>query len=128
MGRPAGWMTQLTGRGPMRSPGAPSHRREVERGFWREIAKGLLAEEAAEVVGASQAVGAQWFRHGGGMSPFDLKAFSGRYLTFAEREEIAGKLPEAARKRQQALFARYDPRVSADAFGGLLNLFGNPAD
>ena len=89
MGRPAGWMTQLTGRGPMRSPGAPSHRREVERGFWREIAKGLLAEEAAEVVGASQAVGAQWFRHGGGMSPFDLKAFSGRYLTFAEREEIA---------------------------------------
>ncbi|HPE05394.1 MAG TPA: hypothetical protein P5537_13215 [Thauera sp.] len=46
----------------------------------------------------------------------------------AEREEIAGKLPEAARKRQQALFARYDPRVSADAFGGLLNLFGNPAD
>ncbi len=88
MGRPAGWMTQLTGRGPMRSPGAPSHRREVERGFWREIAKGLLAEEAAEVVGASQAVGARWFRHGGGMSPFDLKAFSGRYLTFAEREEI----------------------------------------
>ena len=46
----------------------------------------------------------------------------------AEREEIAGKLREAARKRQQALFARYDPRVSADAFGGLLNLFGNPAD
>ena len=46
----------------------------------------------------------------------------------AEREEIAGELPEAARKRQQALFARYDPRVSADAFGGLLNLFGNPAD
>ncbi len=45
-----------------------------------------------------------------------------------EREEIAGELPEAARKRQQALFARYDPRVSADAFGGLLNLFGNPAD
>ena len=89
MGRPAGWMTQLTGRGPMSSPAAPSHRREVERGFWREIAKGLLAEEAAEVVGASQAVGARWFRHGGGMSPFDLKAFSGRYLTFAEREEIA---------------------------------------
>jgi hypothetical protein len=46
----------------------------------------------------------------------------------AEREEIAGELPEAARERQQALFARYDPRVSADAFGGLLNLFGNPAD
>jgi transposase, IS30 family len=89
MGRPAGWMTELTGRGPMRSPGAPSHRREVEREFWREIAKGLLPEEAAAVVGASQAVGSRWFRHGGGMSPFDLQSFSGRYLSFAEREEIA---------------------------------------
>ncbi len=69
--------------------GAPSHRREVERLFWREIAKGLLPEEAAHAVGASQAVGSRWFRHGGGMSPFDLKAFSGRYLTFQEREEIA---------------------------------------
>ncbi|GAA2587793.1 IS30 family transposase [Microbacterium binotii] len=82
-------MTALTGRAPMRSPGSPSHRREVERLFWREIAKGLLPEEAAHAVGASQAVGARWFRHGGGMSPFDLKAFSGRYLTFQEREEIA---------------------------------------
>ena len=89
MGRPAGWMQELTGRGPMRSPGAPSHRREVEREFWREIAKGLLPEEAAAVVGASQAVGSRWFRHGGGMSPFDLHGFSGRYLSFAEREEIA---------------------------------------
>ena len=47
MGRPAGWMTALTGRSPMKSPGAPSHRREVEREFWRQLAKGLLAEEAA---------------------------------------------------------------------------------
>ncbi|MGZ8737611.1 MAG: hypothetical protein ACXWW7_10645, partial [Nocardioides sp.] len=50
-------------------------RREVER----EIAKGLLPEEAANVVGASQAVGGRWFRHGGGMSPLDTTAFSGRY-------------------------------------------------
>jgi IS30 family transposase len=74
---------------PMHSPGAPSHRREVEREFWREIAKGLLPEEAAIAVGASQAVGSRWFRHGGGMSPFDLQAFTGRYLSFQEREEIA---------------------------------------
>ena len=31
MGRPAEWMRKLTGRGAMRSPGAPSHRRETER-------------------------------------------------------------------------------------------------
>ena len=31
MGRPAGWMHKFTGRAAMRSPGAPSLRREVER-------------------------------------------------------------------------------------------------
>lgn len=56
MGRPAGWMTELTGRAPMKSPGKPSLRRDVERLFWREIAKGLSSEEAALAVGASQAV------------------------------------------------------------------------
>ena len=40
MGRPAGWMTALTGRLAMKSPGKPSRRREVERWFWTEIAKG----------------------------------------------------------------------------------------
>jgi IS30 family transposase len=89
MGRPAGWMTALTGRSPMKSPGAPSHRREVEREFWREIAKGLLPEEAAGAVGVSQAVGARWFRHRGGMTSVDLAPLSGRYLSFREREEIA---------------------------------------
>jgi IS30 family transposase len=82
-------MTALTGRSPMKSPGAPSLRREVEREFWREIAKGLLPEEAAHAVGVSQAVGGRWFRHGGGMPSVDLAALSGRYLSFREREEIA---------------------------------------
>jgi IS30 family transposase len=89
MGRPAGWMKELTGRSPMRSPGAPSMRREVEREFWREIAKGVTSEEAAAAVGVSQAAGARWFRHGGGMPTLDLAALSGRYLSFGEREEIA---------------------------------------
>jgi transposase, IS30 family len=73
----------------MKSPGAPAHRREVEREFWRVIAKGVTAEEAAVAVGASQAVGARWFRHGGGMPSIDLGPLSGRYLSFQEREEIA---------------------------------------
>ncbi len=89
MGRPAGWMRELTGRSPMKSPGAPSLRREVEREFWREIAKGLLAEEAAVAVGVSQAAGSRWFRHGGGMPSIDLAPLAGRYLSFREREEIA---------------------------------------
>ncbi len=89
MGRPAGWMKELTGRSPMRSPGAPSRRREVEREFWRVIATGVTSEQAAAAVGVSQAVGSRWFRHGGGMAPMNLAPTTGRYLSFAEREEIA---------------------------------------
>ena len=91
MGRPAGWMQKLTGRGAMRSPGAPSLRREVERQFWEQIATGITSERAAEVVGVvgvSQAVGARWFRHRGGMPLFMSNPVSARYLSFAEREEI----------------------------------------
>jgi len=88
MGRPAGWMQKLTGRGPMRSPGAPSHRRETEHQFWRQIATGITSEKAAEAVGVSQAVGSRWFRHRGGMPLSMSKPASGRYLSFAEREEI----------------------------------------
>ena len=62
MGRPAGWMKELTGRSAMKSPGAPSLRRDVERLFWHAIAKGLSSEEAALAVGASQAAGSRWFR------------------------------------------------------------------
>lgn len=89
MGRPAGWMTALTGRSPMKSPGRPTLRREVQRAFWREIARGLTSVEAGVAVGASGAAGSRWFREAGGMSPFDRAPLSGRYLSFAEREEIA---------------------------------------
>jgi IS30 family transposase len=89
MGRPAGWMEALTGRSPMKSPGRPSLRREVQREFWREIAKGLRSEEAGVVVGASGAAGSRWFREGGGMPSVDPSPLSGRYLSFSEREEIA---------------------------------------
>jgi transposase-like protein len=82
-------MTELTGRSAMKSPGAPSARREVEREFWRVIATGVTSEEAAIAVGVSQAAGSRWFRHGGGMPPIDLAPLSGRYLSFQEREEIA---------------------------------------
>jgi len=81
-------MTELTGRSPMKSPGRPSTRREIERLFWCEIAKGLTSEDAAVTVGAAPAVGTRWFRHAGGMPQISLTV-SGRYLSFAEREEIA---------------------------------------
>ncbi len=89
MGRPAGWMKELTGRSPMKSPGKPSHRRDVERAFWRRIAEGLSSEDAAQAVGVSPAVGSRWFRERGGMPTFMLDPVSCRYLCFEEREEIA---------------------------------------
>ena len=109
MGRPAGWMKELTGRSPMKSPGAPSLRREVEREFWREIAKGLTSEEAALVVGASPAAGTRWFRQRGGMPSIDLAPASGRYLSFAEREEIAILKAQDAGVRQIARRLGRDP-------------------
>lgn len=88
MGRPAGWMQELTGRRAMRSPGAPSHRNETERRFWEQIKTGITSEKAAMAVGVSPAVGTRWFRHRGGMPLFMSSPISGRYLSFAEREEI----------------------------------------
>jgi transposase-like protein len=73
----------------MKSPGHPTHRREIERSFWREIVNGLSSEDAALAVGASSAAGSRWFRERGGMPTFMLDQISGRYLSFQEREEIA---------------------------------------
>jgi len=102
MGRPAGWMRELTGRAPMKSPGHPTHRREVERLFRLEIAKGLSSEDAAVAVGVSQAAGSRWFRERGGMPTFMLERPSGRYLSFPEREEIASLNSQGAGVREIA--------------------------
>src|SRR5207302_1353135 len=59
------------------------------RAFWREIAKGVTSTEAGVAVGASGAAGSRWFREGGGMPSIDPAPLSGRYLSFAEREESA---------------------------------------
>ena len=82
MGGPGGWVTGLTGCAPMKSPGRPSLRREVERGLWLVVATGVTGEEAAHAVGVFQAAGARWFREGGGMPTIGLAPRSGRYLCF----------------------------------------------
>ncbi|MGA9872468.1 MAG: IS30 family transposase [Rhodococcus sp. (in: high G+C Gram-positive bacteria)] len=73
----------------LRSPGRPPAARVVEREFWCRIAQGASSEAAAADCGVSGPVGSRWFRHGGGMPPISLAEPSGRYLSFAEREEIA---------------------------------------
>src|SRR3954453_10089977 len=83
-----------SGRGVSRSPGRPGvARREDRRRFWTAIAAGRSSEDAAVGAGVSSAVGARWFREAGGMPPSTLARSSmppsGRYLSFAEREEVA---------------------------------------
>jgi IS30 family transposase len=111
----------------MKSPGHPSHRREVERWFWREIGKGLSSEDAAAAVGVSSAAGVRWFRERGGMATLLRDPDSCRYLCFAEREEIAllgaeGKgVREIAREigRAQSTISR-ELRRNAATRGGKL--------
>ncbi|MBX9399279.1 IS30 family transposase [Streptomyces sp. TRM72054] len=102
-------MKALTGRAAMKSPGKPSLRRDAERLFWREIAKGLTSEEAAIAVGASQAAGSRWFRERGGMPTFMLAPLTGRYLSFEEREEIALMTAQGAGVREIARRLGRDP-------------------
>ena len=81
-------------RGKLGSPGRPGVAgREDRRRFWVAIAAGQSSEDAALCAEVSQAVGTRWFREAGGMPPStlapSLKSLSGRYLSFAEREELA---------------------------------------
>jgi IS30 family transposase len=74
----------------MRSPGRPPvARREDRQRFWAAVSRGLPSEDAGVAAGVSPAVGVRWFRQGGGMRTVSRAPLSGRYLSFAEREEIA---------------------------------------
>ena len=83
------WAADRAMRAPMRSPGRPEPSRAVQREFWHLIASGITTVQAAEEVGVSAPVGIRWFRHAGGMTPLSLDEPAGRYLSLAEREEIA---------------------------------------
>ena len=69
--------------------GRPGWRREHRVRFWERIARGATSEAAGVEAGVSPAVGVRWFREGGGMPSVTRAPLSGRYLSFAEREEIA---------------------------------------
>src|SRR3954454_7058811 len=126
------WRSDRFGRGALPSPGRPSvARREDHRQFWAAIAAGRSGEGAAVGAGVSPAVGARWFRRAGGMPPSHLapaaNPLSGRYLLFAEREEIAiwraqrHGVREIARRLERApsTISRELRRNAATRSGGL---------
>lgn len=67
--------------------------REVRQEFWQAITRGAMSEAASSEVGVAPAVGVRWFRVAGGMPPTHLAPSAppptGRYLSFAEREQLA---------------------------------------
>jgi IS30 family transposase len=99
---------------------------EHRQWFWAAVARGLGSEEAALEAGVSAAVGVRWFREGGGMPSVTLAPASGRYLSFAEREEIAllrasgGGVREIARQldRSPSTISRELRRNAATRSGG----------
>jgi len=104
----AGWRrSDRALRGKLGSPGRPGvARREGRRRFWVSIAAGVASEDAAVGAGVSPTVGARWFREAGGVPPStlapSLKPRSGRYLSFAEREELAIQRAQGAGVREVA--------------------------
>jgi IS30 family transposase len=102
-------------------------RLEHRQRFWLAIARGLSSEDAAVEAGVSGPVGVRWFREGGGMPSVTLAPASGRYLSFAEREEIAivraqgAGVREIARQvgRSPSTISRELRRNAATRSGGL---------
>jgi IS30 family transposase len=77
-------------RGQITSPGRPSVAWRADRvTFWSAIGRGAQTEDAGVEAGVSSPVAYRWFRNAGGVNPCLPPTVSGRYLTFAEREDIA---------------------------------------
>jgi IS30 family transposase len=68
--------------------------RAVRVAFWDAIRRGLLIDGAAGVAGIDHHTAVDWFRQAGGVMSNAPRSASGRYLSFAEREEIAIGLAE----------------------------------
>jgi IS30 family transposase len=91
----------------------------------------MSSEDAAIAAGVPQAIGTRWFRKAGGMPPAifgrSAKPLSGRYLSLAEREELAilnargAGVRETARQmgRSASTISRELRRNAATRSGGL---------
>ena len=96
--------------GPIHWRGRPgAGRREHRVLFWKAIARGLSSESAARESGVYEEMGPRWFRENGGMPPFNFAPLSGRYLSFAEREEVAVLNAQRIGVREIALRLGRDP-------------------
>jgi len=82
--------------------GRPGLPREARVRFWGGIRAGLGTGEAAAVAGVGASVAWRWFGLAGGVKGNGACAGSGRYLSVAEREEIAAGVAAGQRYAQIA--------------------------
>ncbi len=62
---------------------------EVVQTFWAALQRGEFITDAAAEAGTYRKKGTRWAAAAGGVRPRRGRALQGRYLSFAEREEIA---------------------------------------
>lgn len=89
--------------------GRPMQPREFHRRFWAGIREGLLIDEAAVRAGMSPTWGQKTFRKAGGVNPTRVAGPAGRYLCWAEREEIAAQDHAGSGVREIARLLGRDP-------------------
>jgi len=77
-------------------PGVP---RSVQAGFWDGMRAGLPVVEAERAAGVSKGQGGAWFRRAGGVKGNGPVRPGGRYLSVAEREEIAAGVAAGLSRR-----------------------------
>jgi IS30 family transposase len=83
---------------------ATTHPRQTRQGFFEAVRSGLSVPDAARAVGLIPHVARRWWEQAGGVITNGPQAVSGRYLSYAEREEIA--VAHAAGLTQRQIAAR----------------------
>ena len=68
--------------------------------FWDGVRSGLALREAAAAAGVHRGQAEGWFREAGGVAGNAPGAGRGRYLSLAEREEIAAGVARGCRRRR----------------------------
>jgi IS30 family transposase len=77
---------------------------ELCQPFWAALQDGEFLTDAAAAAGTHRWRGLQWLREAGGVRPRRGRDLQGRYVSFAEREEIA--LARAAGESMRSIAAR----------------------
>jgi IS30 family transposase len=89
--------------------------RPVRVGFWEGVRAGLATKEAGWAVGVSHETARRWFSQAGGVIGNGPGPVSGRYLSLAEREEIAvGRAAGLGVRQIAAALARSPSTVSRE--------------